>query len=366
MKIRAVTFYLNPSSWEPKFLRNYVEHMTCSLHEALDSVKSEYEVWSLRLSTPPPPRDLDRIKAAEVVYKTSKSSGINLVSGFLLGAEEADPGLLRGLLEVGVYVGFKVTGEDDFKRLSETIVKVSRENPILLVRTAVTLGDVKSLLTPYFPLSVNTRFREGLAIALLYPTDLLKAYQSGGFKHLTKEASRLISEASNFGEKLSSKLKVEFYGVDCSISPWMDESSALLVEEVLGSRIGEPGSIAAVARLNRAILSALSSINVKATGFCELMLPVAEDDVLKRRVWEGHLKLRDLIALSSACVAGVDMAVIPINGAMQIITKVLKDVSWLSKLKGKPQGVRLIPYPGVEPGDFVDLDVFGKTPVISP
>ena len=366
MKLRSVTLYLSPKSWDTGYLKNYVESMVSSLNEAVETVKSDVDVWSLRLSTPPPPSGVDVIKAAETIYETSADLGVNLVSGFTLDAEGLDPDLLTRLLESGVYVSVEMNRGDYSRNVSRALVEVAYKNPVLLADVAVIPGDLKGFLTPYFPLSVNTNPVEGLAVALLYPMDLLNAYEKDGWSGLAKEASRIISEGEMWGRKLSSSLKVEFYGVDHSISPWMEESSARLVEAVSGVPIPELGSVAAVAKLNRVVQDAASKAGVKETGFCELMLPVAEDDILKLRGREGRLRLRDLVALSTVCVAGVDMAVVPADDAIPAVEKLMEDVYQVSMFKRRVLGVRVIPYPGVEPGDNVRLGFFGEVPVIPP
>ncbi|MFN3621586.1 MAG: DUF711 family protein, partial [Nitrososphaerales archaeon] len=248
----------------------------------------------------------------------------------------------------------------------ETLLKISQKNPVLLSRVAVKLGNSKEFLTPYFPLSVNVKFREGLAVSLLYSTDLLEAYRINGIKGLIDKAYEFMIRSEAYGLEISSKLGINFYGVDYSISPWMEDSSARLVEEVSGVPIPEPGSISAVAMLNRAVYDAAVKANIKSTGFCELMLPVAEDNVLKQRALEGRLRLRDLIALSTLCVAGVDMAVIPAEDSLKTIKGLLEDMFKIAEFKSRVLGVRLIPYYCVKPGETVDLGLFGEVPVIPP
>lgn len=365
MKLRSVTFYLYPKSWETTYLKKHVESRLSKLHEAIEMVKPSIDIWSLRLSTYPPPREVDVVKTAEALYEASADSGVNLVSGFMLDADGLDPNLLIRLLESGVYASIRMGGEDLSRYVANALTAVSYKNPEFLAHVAVIPGVFKDFLTPYFPLAVNMNPTEGLAISLLYSTDLLNAYRKGGWGLLSKEASRMISEAESWGAQLSSHLNVRFYGVDYSVSPWMEDSSARLVETVSGVAISEPGSMAAIAKLNLSIQNAASKACVRSTGFCELMLPVAEDDVLKLRGREGRLRLRDLIALSTVCVAGVDMAVIPDDSVM-VVDGLMKDAYHISRLKGKVVGVRVIPYPGVESGDTVRLGLFGEVPVIPP
>jgi uncharacterized protein (UPF0210 family) len=366
VKIRALTFYLNPKSWDFADIAEYVSRRLCEIYTVLDDVEWKKDVWSVRASISPPPDGIDIVKLAEIVHDASSKSGVSLVSGFTIESRSIDYDVVGQLLQSGIYVCVNADFQQSFRRVAEAILKISQKNPILLSRMAVKLGYSKEFLTPYFPLSVNVKFREGLALALLYSTDLLESYRINGIKGLTDRACKLMIRSEACGLEVSSKLGIEFYGVDYSVSPWMENSSARLVEEISGVPIPEPGSIAAVAELNKAIKEAALKANVKSTGFCELMLPVAEDNVLKQRALEGRLRLRDLIALSTACVAGVDMVVIPAEDSLKHVEGLLKDVFKIAELKGRVVGVRVIPHYSVRPGESVDLGLFGKVPVIPP
>ncbi|MEM2238989.1 MAG: DUF711 family protein [Candidatus Bathyarchaeia archaeon] len=366
VKIRALTLYLNPNSWDFKDIIEYVSRRVSRFHSFLDDAEWKKAVWSVRVSIPPPPDELNIVKLAEVIYESSFRSGVSLVSGFTIKSENIDYNIVEQLLQIGVYVCIDANNQKYFRRIAEALLRIAQKNPVLLSKVAVKLGQSKRFLTPYFPLSSNVEFREGLAIALLYSTDLLKAYQSNGIKGLIDKAGELMVCSETYGLEASSNLGIDFYGLDYSISPWMEDSSARLVEEISGVPIPEPGSIAAVVKLNGAIYKAALKSNIKSTGFCELMLPVAEDNILKQRVLEGRLRLRDLTALSMVCVAGVDMAVIPAENSVKTIEGLLRDMSKIAKTKGRVLGVRLIPYYHVKSGESVDLGLFGTVPVISP
>jgi uncharacterized protein (UPF0210 family) len=366
VKIRALTFYLNPKSWDFAHITEYISRRLCEIYAVLDDVEWKRNVWSVRASIPPPPSGIDIVKLANVIHSASSKSGIALVSGFTVKSSSVNYDVVSQLLQSGVYVCVDVDFQQSLRSVAEVLLKISQKDPVLLSRIAVKFGFSREFLTPYFPLSVNVKFREGLAIALLYSTELLKAYRANGIKGLTDRAYELMTRSEAYGLNVSSKLGIEFYGVDYSVSPWMEDSSARLVEEISGVPIPEPGSISAVAKLNEAVKEAALRAKVKSTGFCELMLPVAEDDVLKQRALEGRLRLRDLIALSTVCVAGVDMVVIPAEYSLKHIEGLLKDMLEIAKLKGKVVGVRVIPYHSVKPGESVDLGLFGRVPVIPP
>jgi uncharacterized protein (UPF0210 family) len=94
------------------------------------------------------------------------------------------------------------------------------------------------------------------------------------------------------------------------------------------------------------------------------MLPVAEDNVLKERAGEGRLTLQLLASYSYACVAGVDMAVVPVGEwEPAIAERLLRELQMASSRKGKPLAARIIAV-DADAGSWVDLGRFGRTPVI--
>jgi len=163
-------------------------------------------------------------------------------------------------------------------------------------------------------------------------------------------------------ERVGEEVRVAFSGLDLSISPWMEESVVPLLEEVKGGPLGVPGNFYALYQLNRALRGIGEEVG--AIGFNEVMLPLAEDEVLKERVEAGEIAFRDFLALVAVCVAGLDMVPIPSWTDDRAIAGVLRDLGAFRGLKGKTVGVRLIPV-GVEAGEEVDLGEFGKTPVLN-
>ncbi len=208
--------------------------------------------------------------------------------------------------------------------------------------------------TPYFPLA--TAFNEGFSIALRY-VDLIKEFLSG-------DSSRLIRFLRGVRElcgKLSSYVGMEFLGVDYSISPWASESVVDLIEYLSGVKFALPGTGSSLSKLNNVINDVIGLSGIKALGFNEVMLPVAEDDLLKTRVAEGLVTLRDLTYLTAYCLVGIDMVVL--RDDLNVIKGVIKDVFTSSIIKGRTIGVRLIPV-GLPEGSEVSLKRFGKVPVI--
>ncbi|MCS7113576.1 MAG: DUF711 family protein [Nitrososphaerota archaeon] len=366
MKIRAATLFLDLTGKDLEAIRRYLEDRVQSFLEALDEFRSRGVIWGrgVRVSVSHPYTDGEEVRIARIVREECEDIGVSMISGFVYDASTDDPRILEDLSSIGVYTSVKPGSPEYYGRVAEALSKISYRDPISLTRIGILLGG-GGLLTPYFPLSMNVKRNEGVALALLYAKDLIDAYRSGGLIGMVESTCKILSEAEYIGRCIASRIGIDYYGLDYSLSPWMDDSVALLIEELAETTLPNPGSLHAISKINSFIREAAIRCKITSTGFCEIMLPVAEDNILKERVREGILRLRDLVALSCFCVAGVDMVVIPAEALKKILAGMMLDLSEVSRLKGKPIGLRIIPYPKVKPGDQVDLGVFGRTPVIS-
>lgn len=114
-----------------------------------------------------------------------------------------------------------------------------------------------------------------------------------------------------------------------------------------------------MAEINKEIFEIAWKLKITPIGFSEVMLPVAEDNVLIERVNEGTLTLQGLFLLTSVCVAGIDMVVVKKD--YDLIRKILKDSMALQIVKRRPYGVRLIP--STDSG-YVYLKDYGRIPEI--
>ena len=272
---------------------------------------------------------------------------------------EESPRLLDLLsLSEGIFVGVEVPDPDPSlaPELLEAMEEVYREmGPGHLTRLAFGLGGLVE--TAYFPATRSTG--EGVSLSLLYAKDLVEAAEEGSWDGVTSKVRELVAEAQEFGVRVAQGAGVEFRGVDPSISPWLEESVAELVEALVGSDFGGPGTYEAIWRLN----SELARLGDRhaVCGYSEVMLPVAEDNRLKELVADGGLRLRDLVGLSMVCVAGVDMVAVPLDQGRAVL-RAIADIISAAAAKARPFGLRLILAEG-RPGDWVELDRFGSVPI---
>jgi uncharacterized protein (UPF0210 family) len=358
--VRSLTVHvdrrgLEEQGWE------YVESLTVRLAEAKDLVLSEgFEVFTTRVTLPD--GGLEFLEEASEAVDRLAGEGTIVSLGYVYGPLEAVEDRIAEAARNGLYLALPLpeASWESARGLSRLLHKLAGEEPGLATKVGVNvLGE--PLVTPYYPLSWSPGDRLGLSISLTYPSYLTEAFRSEGFQGLRRAVKSAASAATSLGVAASKVLGSTFEGVDLSVAPWMDDSSLGLAEVVAGVRMPGPGFALGVSLVNKAIREASSGF--KVTGFNELQLPVGEDLKLKARVSEGSVKARDLARLAGACVAGLDLVVVPhdVDGVAGLIL----ETAAYAMAKGRPLGVRIVPVEGVEPGDKVRLGMFGDTPVIA-
>lgn len=358
--IRAIVLHLGvkPSSTEE--YTDLAQDAAVRLHEALDSIGVKPD--SVRITFPNNDPEI-AMDAAPYLGEVSESEMVFVSLGGVEASRKHALDFLKEAAESGVFAHVlldKPTWEVAHA-LAETINAIAELEPVKAARIGVnTLG--KPILTPYYPLSSSMLGDTSLTAAITYPNALAKAYREGGLAKVVEVITKIGGEVLRTLKALAKELGYKPAGVDLSVAPWMHETSLGLAELVAGARIPQPGFARGILEVNKAITKAARTLNL-TVGFNELQLPVAEDLKLKLRAAEGVITASDLARLSGVCLAGLDMAVVPYDKGL--IAGLILEVSAYAETKGRPLGVRLIPLQGVEPGDKIDLDRFGETPVIA-
>jgi uncharacterized protein (UPF0210 family) len=228
--------------------------------------------------------------------------------------------------------------------------------PLSCARFAFSCGD--QLGTPYFPDTASDT--TGFTLSMRYVHEVQEIFEKEKGRE-REEIGLLLKRIEAEAIAASEHSSLKYAGMDCSLSPWMEESAADLVSTLLNGEFGGPGTHHAVFLLNQAIREA--SQGVKTRGFNELMLPVGEDSTLKRLALDGRITLSTLISLISVCVVGLDMVVLPLSTDPRVLAKVLSDIAAIVSSKGRTAGIRIILVDG-KPGDEVELGQFGKIPIM--
>jgi len=343
--IRALTFFI-PLKKDEDYMDSVMESIDKAF-EIIDNV--DLSPWTVRFVIPPLSNKFIKIfiKDLDKIYNVL-SQDKYLVN-------------LLPISSSSKYIKDIPTFLQEYEKLYSTIYLKDTRDVDLIVRniyarsiepdifTRISVTHFKWIQTPYFPSTANIENVFGFSIALRY-VDLFNDYLKGGVKII----SFLKDIRSKIGEYIS-----YFKGIDFSLSPWMEESVAGLVEDNFKIKVGGLGSFYAIYSINMKIKELARLKIVNNIGYNEVMLPVGEDNILKKRVEENTLNLRMLISLSSICVAGVDM--IAVKRDEELIKRLIMDINSFSSMKKRTLGTRLIP----TEDEKVYSKRFGYIPVIS-
>ena len=324
MKLRAVTiFYV---SEDPDKLVYYID----SLRKINDEV-----VWTKRIAFPPEVKDVEKKISQipsnnDVIYSVLHLRAKNDLKKIMDILSTSDSFYASILLNESKYV-------DDVASFLASL------EPEMATRVAVLINE-DFLVTPYFPVGSANTITDSLSSSLIYVSEFRE-----------NRAERALSFADEYSKKLSKELKVRYLGLDVSLSPWMDESVGKVIEEESNEKLFSIGQLSVVAELNKRLFDLAWKLKITPIGFSEVMLPVAEDNLLKERVKEGSLTLSSLMALTTVCVAGLDMVVV--RRDKELYRKILRDAMSIQFVKRRPYGIRIIPSEG---GGEIYLKEYGK------
>ena len=206
-------------------------------------------------------------------------------------------------------------------------------------------------LTPFFPVAWHhgaPAISAGLESAHLVHDAVREA------RHPDEAGRRLIAHlgpalmgVERVLDGIAHDERVHYAGIDTSPAPLGPVSIGAAIETLSGSAFGDAGTLDACATLTAAI----KALPVRACGYCGLMLPVLEDDVLAARASEGRFGVRELLLYSSVCGTGLDVVPIPGDTPEAAIARLLLDVAALSTRLDKPLSARLLLAPGLAAGE---------------
>ncbi len=374
LRIRALTVAIpyDPVELLEASKRKDVLRKLSSLKDRTKSIQPP--VWTLRVVTKPIETErlvnynipslfvsLDAIRAElgfdylaiPILLSSSISANDLACSRRAVNALKAKEGLFLSL-NIG---SFELEDMPRIAGFYSSLLFSLRKDRDYATQTRISLVLKGPLMTPYFPSGASLSDEFSIMVALLYSNFLLGSIRSRIPLH--EAVRRAYHLTASPVSKLAEALGMDFAGIDLSISPWMDESVINLLKALRrDNELTEP-TLSSILRVNH-LLETLSS-EVKSLGFNEIMLPLAEDNGLKDLVQKGVLRIRDFIALSMVCVAGVDMVPLP-KGTLGFIKGLVNEILSVALIKPKPMGIRLIAT-DEEPGVLVSLGRFPETPI---
>lgn len=373
MKIRSITFFINPLSQDFNSYIQKLGHFAQNLKKSFES--SGIEVQTLRLSTQPFPlileelgnkENLDWIINLENSAKTYEfdylSVGPALISHPF--SYELIPQILMNTRNVftSAFIADQSHGISLFalSECSKIIVQSAAFEPGGFANLRFSALANVNPLGPFFPGSFhNSAKPNGFSIAVEAADEVINVFSNA--TSLLQARDLLLQNLENHAQKIeqilvkySTAIDLEFFGFDFSVAPFPVDSCSLgNAMEILGiSALGNHGSLAAAAFL----ADTLDRGKWKRVGFNGLMLPLLEDSRLAKRSIDQTLKVKDLLMYSAVCGTGLDT--IPISGDIQAeaIYALLMDIAALSARLRKPLTARLMPIPGKKAGDLTDFN----------
>ena len=169
------------------------------------------------------------------------------------------------------------------------------------------------------------------------------------------------------GREMARRMGVEFGIVDISLAatPAAGDSVAEIIEAMGVSRMGRPGSTAALAMLIDAVKKGGAMASGNVGGLSGTFIPVSEDAGMIRAVRSGALNIEKLEALTSVCSVGLDMFAVPGDTPADVLSAIVADELAIGVMNNKTTSVRVIPVPGAKPGDMVHFGgLLGSAPVM--
>lgn len=186
-------------------------------------------------------------------------------------------------------------------------------------------------------------------------------------EEIKNTAFRVTRAGELIGREVAKAIGVEFGIVDLSLAPTPEVGDSVgEVLHVMGiSKIGGPGSTAALAMLTDAVKKGGLFASSSVGGMSGAFIPVAEDAALSAAVRDRHLTLAKLEAMTAVCSVGLDMVALPGDTPAETLAAIAADELSIGVVNKKTTGVRLIPVPGKKAGDMAHFGgLFGESPVL--
>lgn len=172
---------------------------------------------------------------------------------------------------------------------------------------------------------------------------------------IKKTSFRITRVGELVGREIARHLDVAFGIVDLSLAPTpaMGDSVAEILEVMGLAKAGAPGSTVALALLVDAVKKGGMMASSCTGGLSGAFIPVSEDCGMVEAVKTGALSLEKLEAMTAVCSVGLDMIAIPGATPPSTIAAIIADECAIGVMNNKTTGVRIIPVPQKQAGDYV-------------
>ena len=172
---------------------------------------------------------------------------------------------------------------------------------------------------------------------------------------IKKTTFRITRVGELIGREIAKRLGVSFGIVDLSLAPTPEIGDSVAeILEVMGlAKAGAPGSTVALAMLVDAVKKGGMMASSCTGGLSGAFIPVSEDQGMVEAVKVGALSLEKLEAMTAVCSVGLDMVAIPGDTPPSTISAIIADECAIGVINNKTTGVRIIPVPQKQAGDYV-------------
>ena len=184
---------------------------------------------------------------------------------------------------------------------------------------------------------------------------------------IKKTAFKVTRMGQLVAAEASSRLGVPFGIVDLSLAPTpaQGDSVARILEEMGLAVCGTHGTTAALALLNDAVKKGGIMASSQVGGLSGAFIPVSEDEGMIAAAKAGVLTIDKLEAMTCVCSVGLDMIAVPGDTSAETISAIIADEAAIGIINTKTTAVRIIPAPGKNVGDSVEMGgLLGSAPVM--
>ena len=330
---------------------------------------------------------------AAALDRAAKATGVNFIGGFSAlvqkGMTEADRKLIASIPEAlsttdlvcaSVNVGSTKAGID-----MDAVALMGRTIKDLAQRTADQGGFGCAKLVVFCNAVEDNPFMAGafhgvgeaervINVGVSGPGVVYHALQSVKGQPLDvvaetvkKTAFQVTRMGQLVAKEASSRLDTPFGIVDLSLAPTpaIGDSVARILEEMGLEVCGTHGTTAALALLNDAVKKGGVMASSSVGGLSGAFIPVSEDEGMIAAAKAGTLCVDKLEAMTCVCSVGLDMIAVPGDTSAETISAIIADEAAIGMVNNKTTAVRLLPTPGKNVGDTVEMGgLLGSAPVM--
>ena len=184
---------------------------------------------------------------------------------------------------------------------------------------------------------------------------------------IKKTAFRITRMGQLVAMEASKRLDTPFGIVDLSLAPTpaKGDSVARILEEMGLETCGTHGTTAALALLNDAVKKGGVMASSSVGGLSGAFIPVSEDEGMIAAARSGVLDIDKLEAMTCVCSVGLDMIAVPGDTTAETISAIIADEAAIGMVNSKTTAVRIIPVPGKDVGETIELGgLLGSAPIM--